>query len=241
MGSQYCRSNLKNGGTCIYIRDTLSYTNINLDKYAKEQDIEICVIQLKAQKKFVIILCLYRVPSGNMESFLKTLDKILASLHKPKNEFIICGDININYIERSNNKMRLENLLMTYNLRHTVHFPTRFTDKSVPVIDNIFVDISRNYAIKPLINGLSDHDAQIISILNFSTPEAYDDTSYIRISNKEAVMDFQHQLSWERWEGVFGSNDCNSMFNNFLNMYLQYYCACFRKKKFKSHAIISNG
>ena len=106
------------------------------------------------------------------------------------------------------------------------------------MIDNIFVDISRNCAIKPLINGLSDHDAQIMSILNFSTPEAYDDTSYIRISNKEAVMDFQHQLSWERWEGVFGSNDCNSMFNNFLNTYLQYYCACFRKKKVKSQ---SNG
>jgi exonuclease III len=237
LGSKYCRQNLKNGGVSIYIQDTLTYSNINLLKYNKEQDIEICAIQLNTQVNTVIILCLYRAPSGNFENFLNMLDKILYSLYKPKNEFIICGDININYMETSNNKKQLDNLLATYNVTSTVYFPTRIVDNSISMIDNIFIDISRNYTIKPLINGLSDHDAQIISIFNFFVPMTNTDPNHIRIINKKAISEFQLQLSWERWEDVFGSKDVNAMFNNFLNTYLRYYYTNFIKKEMKHQHI----
>ena len=39
------------------------------------------------------------------------MDRILNLLLKPKTEFIICGDININYMEMSNNRKSLDNLL----------------------------------------------------------------------------------------------------------------------------------
>jgi hypothetical protein len=48
----------------------------------------------------------------------------------------------------------------------TVHFPTRITNISATSIDNIFIDGSRNYTIKPHINGLSDHDAQLLILEN---------------------------------------------------------------------------
>jgi hypothetical protein len=113
----------------------------------KKQDIEICAIQLKTQSKFVIILCLFRAPSGNLRNFLKTLEKILAKLNKAKNEFVICGDTNINFAEMINNKTTLINLLKTYNLVHTVYFPTRLTDRSATSIDNIFIDADRSHFI----------------------------------------------------------------------------------------------
>ena len=116
LGAKYCRLKLKNGGVSIYIMGTLTYSNINLRKYSKEQDLEICAIQLYTQENTVIIICLYRAPSGYFGNFLNLLDKILNSLHKPKTEFIICGDININYMVISNSKKRLDGLLATYNL-----------------------------------------------------------------------------------------------------------------------------
>jgi hypothetical protein len=62
LGAKYCRTRLKNGGVCIYIQEALKFTNINLQKHCKEQDIEIAAIQLKLNEKNVIILCVYRSP-----------------------------------------------------------------------------------------------------------------------------------------------------------------------------------
>ena len=90
------------------------------------------------------------------------------------------------------------------------------------MIDNIFIDASRNYTIKPHINGLSDHDAQILTISNFFVPNINTNPYYTRIINKNTIAEFQRQLSWERWDDVFGLNDVNGKFNTFLNTYLRY-------------------
>jgi len=203
----------------IYILDSLTYDNVNLINYSKEQDLEICAIKLRMQPKNIILICIYRAPLGNLKKFLDIMDRILNLLHRPKTEFIICGDININYMEMSNNRKSLDNLLAIYNLRSIVHFPTRIVDNSKSMIYNIFIDASRNYIIEPCINGLSDHDAQLLFISNVFLPVINRDPYYIRIINKDAVAEFQLQLSWESWEDVFSSIDVNLMINNFLNNY----------------------
>jgi len=134
---------LKNGGVCIYIQKALKFTNISLQKHCKKQDIEITAVQLKLNKKNVIIFCVYRAPSGDFDYFLNKLDYILNSLQTYKTEFIICGDININYLETSNKKKQLDYVLGTYNLISTVYFPTRTANSSATLIDNIFINNSR--------------------------------------------------------------------------------------------------
>jgi len=135
---------------CPYLHaKNLKYTNINLLKYCKEQDLEIVAVNLKLFCKNVIILCIYRSPGGNLVYFLDQLDSILNSLENLKTEFIICGDFNINYIRVNNKKTQLENLLNMYNLTSTVNFPTRITTTSCSAIGNIFVDKRRKYTIKP--------------------------------------------------------------------------------------------
>jgi hypothetical protein len=59
----------------------------------------------------------------------------------------------------NNLKIRVENLLNTYNLKGTVNIPTRITNTTASQIDNIFIDKNITYNIIPHINGLSDHDA----------------------------------------------------------------------------------
>jgi hypothetical protein len=80
--------------------------------------------------------------------------------------FIICGDININYLENCKKRQQLDALLQTYNLIETVLFPTRKTNAFSLAIDNVFITRSKNYTIFPHINGLSDHEAQLIVIEN---------------------------------------------------------------------------
>jgi hypothetical protein len=61
---------------------------------------------------------------------------------------------------------QLDTLLKTFNLESIVNFPTRIQGNSATAIDNIFFHIMRreNYSISPIINGLSDHDAQSITL-----------------------------------------------------------------------------
>ena len=73
--------------------------------------------------------------------------------------------------------------------------------------DNIFIDSRRKYTIKPHINGLSDHDAQLTTINNFFVPIINADPHYTSINNNKTIADFQIHLSWEKWDNIFGNND----------------------------------
>jgi hypothetical protein len=163
------------------------WTRLNLHKHCKEQDIDIAAVQLKLNKKNVIIFCVYKAPSGDFDYFLNQLDNILNSLHNYNTEFIICGNINIDYIGINNKKKELDYLLSTYNPIGTVYFHTRIANNSVTLRDNIFIDNRRNYIIKPCINGLSDHDAQLITLNNFSLPVSNTEPIYIRNIKKKKI------------------------------------------------------
>ena len=66
------------------------------------------------------------------------------------------------------------------------------------MIDNIFIYNKRKYTIQPCINGLLDHDAQLLNLNNFSLQTNNDEPNYTRnINNKSNIAEFKLQLSWE--------------------------------------------
>ena len=100
----------------------------------------------------------------------------MEKLYSNKYNIVICGDVNVNYLidddnnnNNNNNKnsRQLDAVLHSYNLDGIFKFPTRFGLNSHTVIDRVFIDTSTfgKYDLNPLINGLSDHDAQLL-ILN---------------------------------------------------------------------------
>ena len=76
-------------------------------------------------------------------------------------------------------------------------------------IDNIFIGKVRyeNYSIHPLVNGLSDHDAQIITINNISVDKHISKTQSIRKFNEFSISEFAINLSYENWDNVFIGED----------------------------------
>ena len=65
----------------------------------------------------------------------------MSLLYTEKNEFIIWGEININYLDSHNRRQQLDTLLAMYNLKSTVNFPMRIFNGSSTVIDNICICI----------------------------------------------------------------------------------------------------
>ena len=46
LGAKFCRESHKSGGVSIFVHDALQCTNINLDEFCKEQDIEAYTIYM---------------------------------------------------------------------------------------------------------------------------------------------------------------------------------------------------
>jgi hypothetical protein len=103
------------------------------------------------------------------------------------------------------------------------------------MIDNIFINKLKNvnYSVYFLINGLSDHDAQVLSLSDIMVPDNRDELySYHEIST-HSLHEFWTNLSYEAWENVFNDNDTDTAFNNFLNTFLRIFNASFLKKSTK--------
>jgi hypothetical protein len=98
------------------------------------------------------------------------LDVTLKYLYNPKSEFIICEEINIQYVNESDQK-KTNSLLKTHNLSHTVNFATRIQNCLSTAIDDIFRDSARlgSSWIPPTANSLSDHNAQFLTANNITT------------------------------------------------------------------------
>ena len=169
LGASFCRTSLKMGGVCIFVNKNLNFKN-DIQKFLHERDIEARAVKLSVNSRNICILSIYRAPSGNFAFFLDELEMILNLLYKNNTQLIICGDININYLEENNKKTRLDSLLASYNLTSTVYFPTRIQNTSATAIDNICINVSKldEYIISPITNGMSDHDAQLIVINNIN-------------------------------------------------------------------------
>jgi exonuclease III len=136
--ASYCRQNTAKGVVSIFVKKNLKFNQLNILNHCNEQDIECCVVQLESKYSNIYVLAIYRAPTDDFDLFLKKLESIIDYLYKPTTEFVICGDININYLTESYHKQCLNSLLASFNLMSIVSFPTRIQNYSNAAIDNVF-------------------------------------------------------------------------------------------------------
>jgi hypothetical protein len=84
--------------------------------------------------------------------------------------------------------------------------------------------------VYPLINGLSDHDGQIIQLEIISIQKQLSETTIIQNFNNHYIHHFKTKLSYEIWNTIFGENYVNKMFNNIHNTFSRIFCSSFPKK-----------
>jgi len=154
-------------------------------------------------------------------------------LHISTIEYIICGDINIDYLVDSDRKSQLKALLKTYNLIGLVNLQTRTQKNSTTAIGNIFIDINKmgNYSICPIINGLSDHYVQSIILHSFNMRPPTKKYMLIGKINEHKINDFLIKLSYKTWDTIFCTDGINKMFNSFVDSYLEIFCSSFPLKR----------
>jgi hypothetical protein len=98
-------------------------------------------------------------------------------------------------------KSHLNALLNSYNLFRIVQFPAKTYNNSSSANNNIFIDTTKidTYEVILVKNGLSDHDAQIISLnTSYYNNKSHEYQNYFRRNiNKYTMEEFQNSLSYE--------------------------------------------
>jgi len=89
----------------------------------------------------------------------------------------------------------------------------RVWNTSATALDNIFTAISQfeSYTITPILNGLSDHFAQLLMISTEYFHIPIQKSKTIRKINNYMISDFINKLSNESWDTIFNSDDVNAM------------------------------
>ena len=77
LGAKFCIKNMRQGGTCIFVHESLDYNLIDLQKYCVEQEIEICAIRMVVATTNIYVISIYRSPTGDFATFIQVIHEIL--------------------------------------------------------------------------------------------------------------------------------------------------------------------
>jgi hypothetical protein len=69
LGAQYCHHSYKQGGVSIFVSRDIQFHPIDLKYFNKEKDLEICALKIDLHKTNLIIICIYRFPTGDYKYF----------------------------------------------------------------------------------------------------------------------------------------------------------------------------
>ena len=119
--------------------------------------------------KNILCCCAYRHPSFNPVRFKEHFESILSQLTRENKNIFIMGDFNINLLTCENHPESNDFILMLnlFFLLPYILQPTRITERSATLLDNIFANTySMNAISGNLVSKISDHLPQLLIIDN---------------------------------------------------------------------------
>ena len=155
----------------------------------------------------ILVGCVYRPPNSDFALFNTALINILSEIdRKPFKTVAILGDFNLNLINYSTHPGTYEfvNNFQTYAYIPCINVPTRITERSQTLIDNIFVRCRSGIKkAAVLYYDLSDH-LPIVAVLKtkltFKTKKS---TLLKRNFTDYALANFNEELSTPQlWDGL---------------------------------------
>ena len=131
---------------------------------------------IQTDDKNIIVGCMYRHPSMSVDEFNNDYLTPLLDKASSENKLIfLTGDFNVDLLKADTNKDFAEylDILSSYDFFPHIILPTRVTDISSTVIDNIFFNsIEYNIVSSNLTSSISDHFPQFLLLRNASVNTA---------------------------------------------------------------------
>ena len=234
------RTSGRGGGVGFYIDQKHQFVEITCHK-AKDDAFEALTIEITCPvTRNLVISCMYRPPGTDPKCFNNELDIFLVSLSKCINKKIYClvGDFNLNLLNLDAHCPTSDyfNLLTSNCLLPTITKPTRITERTATLIDNIFIN-ALCYTMKSTIlyDDLSDHFPILLEVeITGSRKVNYDNTDNMetrRFYTNKAINTFTNLLAVHDWSDLILrcqiENNSDVLYNKFLETISNIYNTAF--------------
>lgn len=230
------RTNKLGGGVGLFIKSGVSY-RIRED-LPSMINAESLFIEISTRYgKNIVIGVIYRPPDSNIDHFLTELDSTLSIINKEGKKIWLTGDFNLNLINYNQHSSTNDfiSLLFSYSHYPLISKPTRITNHSATLIDNIFTnELETNVKSGILITDISDHFG-IFSISN-SHSESLSKPS-VKLKRKFSehnISNFSKSLSECNWDSLQQSSSPEESYNSFISTFSLHFNNHFPLKQVKS-------
>ena len=236
------------GGLIIYLNNKYNYSiHIKPDVSEIWQGLFIKIQNPDNDKTFEIGN-IYRPPKDNnsntnVSQFIKEISPILQQMTNSNAHSILVGDFNIDLLkvqEKNHFSDYLENLL-SYGFHPTITFPTRFSDRSASLIDNIFSNNMLNISISGILfSNISDHLPYFCCTEPFINHTSKQIFTYNRKINQESITLLQNHLhalnilNILKTRTPYTPNDLYITFENIINEAINVFMSL-RKVKYNKY------
>ena len=155
------RKNRKGGGVAMYILDNLSVTAVPELEFDVDNTIESLCLEVKVSSKRIILCSTYRVPNTSESIFTDKCSEFMKKVNAQNIHCVIGTDQNIDLL-KSDSKLKSYEFLdsvLNNNFLPLITKPTRITNTSATLIDNIYVSrkLSECSSSSIIIEDISDH------------------------------------------------------------------------------------
>ena len=191
----------RGGGVCMYIKKSINYITLSLGTLDIScKNVECHWVKVMLEKQRNIIICnVYRPPQGNMKCFVEYMENVLENIDSEREDIIIMGDMNVDFLEKTGNDYKIINSFITqFGLDTCIKEPTHFSTNRNTCIDQFLTN--SNYIDCCGVENLNISDHQLIFLIRKKTKKAKNKTSFWGISyrNYDQVL-FQTQIAQHDW------------------------------------------
>ena len=194
------RDNMRGGGCAILYKENLNVINRpDLSEVCEFYECVFCEILMRRRTKNVIIGEIYRRPNTPTEQFSEWYQAKLATIANENKSVVVGMDQNINLLHQHISCVnKFININTCNGLIPTIMVPTRITDTSATLIDNIVVSMDIPQVISFVIDHeISDHKACVVEIP--LTIKRKCDFVHSRKFNEKSMYEIYNHLGSINW------------------------------------------
>ena len=158
-GYHCCRSvGERGGGVSVFISNALD-TEIFKNISRSNKNIEYIFLNLSLNKHNFKIGCIYRPPHNNHDGFIIEIENLLSSIGRNNENIFLCGDFNYCLFKCTTDQKvsSFYSVMNTFARLPLIKKPTRVTEETFSIIDNIFVSDLNFSSVGILPYDSSDH------------------------------------------------------------------------------------
>ena len=153
------RVDRRGGGVSFFVSDRFK-VNVLSQLNMSNVNCESLFLELVMGNIKLVCAGVYRPPSGDQNMFIENLMQSLTAIDRNLyRDIFVMGDFNFNLLEHEydSNVQTFLSSMFSLSFLPTISKPTRITDHTATLLDNIFLTVPEKYSSGCIISSVSDH------------------------------------------------------------------------------------